>query len=189
MLALQCVGIVQVMGLSHGDSTPKGTVPTHRRVVSRKALCISGDGVLCGCSGKYPVISKAGWCRFSARHNMMPVGGHHVKPGVARTPTACKAGLTNQPSTQNTIIAVPLASAMSLHGLLGRIHRCSCDSAPPLDRHRPEGLGDALHGAPSETGKPKVMGLYPPQVSGALISESSAKGNNAGSSLAGRCFA
>lgn len=46
-MSVQCIGIVVSWGLSHGDFTPKGTVPIHREVVSRKALCISGDGVLC----------------------------------------------------------------------------------------------------------------------------------------------
>jgi hypothetical protein len=46
MIALQCVRIVDVMGLSHGDYFPQGLVRTHRIVVSRKPLCFSGDGVL-----------------------------------------------------------------------------------------------------------------------------------------------
>jgi hypothetical protein len=63
----------------------------------------------------------------------------------------------------------------------------ACDSRPPL--YQPEGLVCALHSVPSETGKPKVIGLYPSQVSDALISEKGAKGLNAGRSLAGWCIA
>lgn len=63
----------------------------------------------------------------------------------------------------------------------------ACDSRCPL--YQPEGLVCALHSVPSETEKPKVIGLYPSQVSDALISQKGAKGLNAGRSLAGWCIA
>lgn len=77
------------------------------------------------------------------------------------------------------------AIATALHRALGRKDRCCIAIVGPLFVKQPEGLGEALHSAPSETGMPKVIGLCPPQVSGALISERCAKDHNTSRSLAG----
>jgi hypothetical protein len=75
--------------------------------------------------------------------------------------------------------------AVRLHGRLRVEHRCTCDSVRPLNQCQPEGLVSALHSITSKTGMPKVVGLYPPQVSGALISQKRANDKNAGRPLAG----
>jgi hypothetical protein len=81
--------------------------------------------------------------------------------------------------------AAPHAIAMRLHRRLGAKDRCTCDSVRPLNQYQPEGLVSALHSITSKTGMPKVVGLYPPQVSGALISQRRANYRNAGRPLAG----
>jgi hypothetical protein len=81
--------------------------------------------------------------------------------------------------------AVLRTLAAALHRALGVKDRCTCDSVRSLNQCQPEGLVSALHSITSETGMPKVVGLYPPQVSGALISQRRAKGITSGRPLAG----
>jgi hypothetical protein len=98
-------------------------------------------------------------------------------PPVSATPRIASKGVASKAAFSRSR-AAPHATATRLHRRLGRVDRCTCDSVRPLNQCQPEGLVSALHSITSKTGMPKVVGLYLPQVSGALISQRSANGNN-----------
>jgi len=186
MSELQCACIVNVMGLSHGDSFPKGPVHAHRRVVSRKALCISGDGVLSWCGGNGIRGRGLAYTDGIQYETECPHSWRKLTDSCSATQTIiCRFDPCHQLKTPS--IAVLRTSTVALHRALGVKDRCCIAIVGCLYIDTPEVLDSAWPSISSEAGMPKVIGPHRLRVLSPLISKRVAHDNNAkcGRSLAG----